>query len=455
MGEDFSFKNVRIFCQAYSNYLKHTCKCKIDEISIFVNYDTRFLSEEFAREAARIFSLNGIQTYMPERDAPLAAISLAMLEKKCCGAINFTASFNKPIFNGIKVFSRKGSPALPEETDAIETESEEVAKNFCHKPQYPDNKFISVVDVKPGYLKYLENIINFKLIKNSGIKIIVDNLYGTSREYLDYILTENDIESISIHNFPYSAFGGVISSCGKENLKDLSRLVISEKAHIGLATDIDGDRFGIVDSKGHFLSSNIIMPPLIEYLITVRKMEGGIVKSISTTNNIRAVAEYYFRKVHTTKIGFKYLAKALETHESFIAVESSNGAALNTNIKIKDGVLFSLLITEMLAYHRLDMDKLLKEFYSRFPRLYSNEIAISSNEKHIQRYNELLTQKSFDFGNLKVKKIDYVDGIKFRFPDSWLLIRKSGTNDVIRLYAESTGLKHTRHLMKVGRSFIE
>jgi phosphoglucomutase len=458
MGEEFTFENVRIFAYAYSNYLKKKPRNKAKKNPcVIVNYDTRFLSEEFAREAAKIFSLSGIKTRMPERDAPLAPISLAVVRNKCCGGINFTASFNKPIYNGIKVFTHKGIPALPAETDLIEQEVEKIAENFCFKPQYSNKDFITTIDVKTPYIEYIEKLIDFDLIKRSGIKVVVDNLYGTSREYLDYILNEHEVDILSIHNFPYAAFGGVISSCDKDSLRDLSKLVVQQRAHLGLATDIDGDRFGIIDSKGRFVCSNTVMPPLIEYLITVRKMEGGIVKSISTTNNIRKVAEYYGRKIYSTPVGFKYLAKELDSKDTFIAVESSNGASLNGEIKIKDGILFSLLITEMLAYYQLEMGKVLKDFYLRFPRLYSDEITIKKNERTGSRYMELFSGRNFDgdFKDWHLKKVEYIDGIKFRFDDSWLLIRTSGTSEVIRLYAESTGLKHTNDLIKKGRSFIE
>jgi phosphoglucomutase len=459
MGEDFSFKNVRIFVQAYSNYLKQKYQHQPKkELQVMVNYDTRFLSEEFAMEAAKIFSLNGIKVLMPERDAPLAPISLAVIQHKCCGAINFTASFNRPIYNGIKVFTRKGIPALPAETDLIEAEIKNITRHFSFKPQYPDRSLINTIDVKAPYMDYIENIIDFALIKRSNIKVIVDNLYGTSREYLDYILNKNGIEAVSIHNFPYSTFGGVISYCDQESLKDLSRLVVEQQANLGLATDIDGDRFGLVDSQGRFLDSNTVMPPLIEYLIKVRKMKGGIVKSISTTNNIRSVAEYYSRKIYSTPVGFKYLANILDSKDTFIAVESSNGASLQGDIKIKDGILFSLLVTEMLAYYQLEIKRILKDFYLRFPRLYSHEIAIKKNERVESRYNRLLAGREWDAEfnqDILSKKIDYTDGIKFRCPDCWLLIRESGTSNVIRLYAESTSLKQTRKLIKMGRSLIE
>lgn len=455
MGYEFSFNNVRVFAQGYANYLKMKKKSK--EIKVIVNYDTRLLSRRFADETAKIFSLNGIRTYISNRDVPLPPIALSILQNKLDGGINFTASFNKPIYNGIKVFTKRGVSALPTQTLRIEEEIEKIGNTFNFKPQYATGELISDIDVKEGYIKYLANIIDFELIRDSGIQIIVDNLYGTSREYLDYVLTENGIDVLTIHSFPYSSSGGdFISSCTEANLKDLSSLVVERDADIGLATDIDGDRFGIIDSRGRFLYSNIIMPPLIEYLIKVRKMEGGIIKSISTTNNIQRVADYYLREVYTTPVGFKYLAHMLATKKSFIAVESSNGASLNRKITIKDGILFSLLVTEMLAYYKVKMERVLNNFYTRFPKMYNVEIAVPKNQHTESRYNKLLVRKQqFDFKGLQLRKRVYIDGIKFIFDDAWLLIRCSGTNDLIRVYAESISLKQTRNLIKMGRSFIE
>ncbi len=452
MGQDFSFKNVRIFAQGYANYMK---KKKSKEIKIIISYDTRFLSRRFALEAAKILSLNGIRSYIPNRDVPLAPIALSIRQNHLDGGIVFTASFNRPIYNGIKIFTHRGVSALPSQTLLIEEEIKTVERDFHFKPQYAEDELIGDIDVKEAYMRYLENIVDFELIRSSGIQIIVDNLFGTSREYLDQALVENDIDILNIHNFPYSSSETIISSCTEGNLKDLSQLVVERGADIGLATDIDGDRFGIIDSKGRFLNSNVIMPPLIEYLIKGRQMEGGIVKSISTTNNIRRVAEYYLREVYTTPVGFKYLANVLATKKTFIAVESSNGASLNRKITIKDGILFNLLVAEMRAYYKMDLERILYNFYTRFPKMYDIEIAVPKNPHTEEKYNKLMTRRKFDFEGFQLKKREYLDGVKFIFDDAWLLIRFSGTHDLIRLYAESTSLKRTKRLIKAGRSLIE
>ncbi len=453
MGYEFSFGNVRLFAQGFANYLMNTKPSRAPRI--LVGYDTRHLSRKFAQEVAKIFSLNGIIALIPQRDAPMAAISLAITRNRLDGAVIFTASFNKPIFNGIKLLDRHGAPALPSLTSLVEKEIEAIADSYEFKPQYPNDSFIDRVSVRTPYIKHIEGNIDFETIRQSKKKIIVDNLFGASRDYLDFILNENEIQVDSIHNLPDASSGKVIPYCGPESLSELARMVVETRADIGLATDIDGDRFGIVDCRGRYIDSNMIIPPLVEYLISVRKMEGGIVKSISTTNNIRKVADYYSRRVFVTPVGFKYLAHMLALRKTFIAVESSNGAALRQSTLIKDGILFNLLVVEMLAHYRVNMDTLLKTFYSKFPRLYNKEVAVVKNGERSNKLASLLEREIVDLGGYPVKRTSLIDGVKYILNDSWLLLRESGTSNVIRIYSESPKLKQTNELIKIGRNLIE
>lgn len=453
MGRDFTFANVRKFALGYSKYLlKDNSR---ETLKVIVGYDTRHLSKKFAHESAKILSLNGIKTRIPNRDIPMAALSLAIIQNELAGGVVFTASFNKPIYNGIKVLNSRGVPALPSTTSLIEKEIDKITSADCFNPQYPKEELISAIHARAPYIGYIEDIIDFDLIRQSGIKIVVDSLFGASRDYLDYVLSKNNIEADTIHNFPDTDGGGVIPYCSGETLRDLSRVVMETKADIGLATDIDGDRFGIIDSEGHYIESNRIIPPLIDYLITVRKMGGGIVKSVSATHNIRRVADYYGRKVFVTPVGFKYLAHMLSLREAFIAVESSNGASLKQSTMNKDGILVNLLVTEMLAHRKIGLSRLLKDFYTRFPRLFSREICIPRNSRRVDRFRELLAREEYHLPGFPLKKVVFIDGIKFILDDSWLLIRESGTSDVFRIYAESPRLKKTISLIKLGRSLIE
>jgi phosphoglucomutase len=453
MGKDFTFDRVRLATQAFANLLKRMHDGK--EIAVMVNYDTRYLSETFAQKAAQILSLNKIHAFFPLRDAPTPAMALAIVQKQMRGGMCFTASFNEPIYNGIKIFNANGTPAMPSKTLLLENEIKKITANFHFKQQYPDSGLIHYLDVRAPYLEHIAALARLDTIKHARLKIIVDNLYGTSRDYLDRLLSDHDIEITAIHNYSDSYFGNGIPSCNKGNLRELARLVVSKGADIGLATDIGSDRFGIIDCRGRFIDANQIMPPLIEYLITVRKMDGDIVKSISSTDQITRVAEFHGRKVYETPVGFKFLADMLSSRNAFIGVEDTSGAALNGASICKDGILFNLLTTEMLAHSRLSLPLLLNKFAKRFPPLFTREIQVAKNTSRYEKYLLLLQEKKFHFPGLDLLKIKYIDGIKFIFRDSWLMLRESGTNNVIRICAESPTRKLAQQLLQVGRKLLE
>jgi phosphoglucomutase len=453
MGKDFTFHKIRITTQAFANLLKRLHGNK--EIAVMINYDTRYLSETFAQKAAQILTLNKIHVFFPIRDAPMPAMALAIIQKQMRGGMCFTASSNEPIYNGIKILNANGAPAMPSKTLLLENEIKKIEPSFHFKHQYPDADLIHTLDVRAPYLDYITSIVRLDIIKRAHLKIIVDNLYGTSRDYLDRLLSDYGIEITAIHNYSDSYFGGVIPSCNKITLRELARLVVSKGADIGLATDIHSDRFGIIDSRGRFIDANLIIAPLIEYLITVRKMGGNIIKSVSSTDQITRVADYYQRKIHETPVGFKFLADMLSSRGAFIGVESNNGAALNGIIPCKDGILFNLLITEMMAHYQLSLPLLLSKFAKRFPPLFNREIQIVKSISRQEKYLSILQEKYFTFPNLDLLKIKYIDGIKFIFKDSWLLLRESGTNSIIRISAESPTLKQTQQLLQTGRKLLE
>jgi phosphoglucomutase len=453
MGKDFTFHKVRLTTQAFANCLKKTHGNK--EISVMINYDTRYLSETFAQKAAQVLALNKIHVFFPLRDAPMPAMALAISQKQMRGGLCFSASLNEPIFNGIKILNADGSPALPSKTLLLENEIKKIEPGFHFKPQYPDSGLIHFLDIRAPYLDYLSTIVNLNIIKRARLKIMVDNLYGTSRDYLERLLGDYGIEITAIHNYSDSYFGGIIPACNKNNLRELARLVVSKGADIGLATDINSVRFGIIDSRGRFIDASLIIAPLIEYLIKVRKMTGSIIKSVSSTDQISRVADCYQRKVYETPVGFKFLADMLSSRSAFIGVESPNGAALNSIIACKDGILFNLLITEMMAYHQQSLPLLLNEFAKRFPPLFNREIQLVKTPARHEKYLEILQKKNFSFPGLDLLKIKYIDGIKFIFKNSWLLIRESGTINVIRVSAEAPFPKKTQQLLQTGRNLLE
>src|SRR5512136_2105998 len=247
MGSEFTFRNVRVVVQAIANYLR---KAHGDgPVAVVVGYDTRFLSDRYALEAANLLSRNGIEVLLADRDAPSQALACQIIKRKCQGGINFTASFNPPRYNGLKFNVASGAPALPEVTDAIETEVRRLMPGFSRVPYYSPLDYISRIDLQADYLEFLEDKIDFAAMRRAGVRVAVDLLYGTSREYLDEILEENGVLVEEIHGYVDPYFGGVIPSCTEDNLAELKTLVTIKGCHLGIATDADGDRFGIIDEK--------------------------------------------------------------------------------------------------------------------------------------------------------------------------------------------------------------
>ncbi|MBN1196852.1 MAG: hypothetical protein JXA62_05555 [Candidatus Aminicenantes bacterium] len=452
MGREFSFRNVRRFATAYARFL--TRRLRIREPRVFINHDTRILSRRFAMETARIFSLLGVVSMVPPRDVPLAAASLAIVDKEMDGGVAFTASFNPPVFNGIKVFNARGGPALPSTTALIEQEINCLPEDWDPPRQYADNSRIREIQPKESYLKMVAAQIDFDVIRKARFKIVVDNLFGASREFLDELFLSNGVAVDCIHSYPYAAHGQVIPYCSGKTLKDLSRMVQETRAQVGLATDIDGDRFGIIDSRGRFVDANHVIPLLIDYLVKVRGMRGGVVKSISSTRNIAHVAQYHGCKVYHTPVGFKYISDMMGKRDAFIGVESTNGAALRGRAIIKDGILFNLLIVEMMAREGKDLGQLAGDFNRRFPVLFAHEISLGATAARKERLLELEENPDGVDPGFSPGKLQLDDGVKWIGPDEWLLIRPSGTRKVMRIYAESTSRRKTRELIRQGRRIL-
>ncbi len=453
MGTEFTFDRVRLFATAYARVLKRSHPGQ--KLRVLVNYDTRFLSDRFAQETAKILYSCGIHVLLTERDSPLAAVGLAVIQKNLHGAVIFTASFNEPIYNGIKLINFHGRPAMPSETTILEKEIDRLAATFHHQPLFIPADFAESVDLREDYFHHLSELVDFNVIRKAGLKIIVDNLYGTSRDYLDHILELNGISVVSMHGFPYSSFGEVVPYCTAANLGELAREVVRQSAQVGLATDIDGDRFGIVDNRGRFLPANTVMPLLIEYLIRVRGFAGGVVKSIATTDLIDKVCEAYQRPLYTTPVGFKHVAQMMAVRKAFVGVESTNGAALNQGALIKDGILFSLLFSEMLAYYGREFRELLRDFYRRYPRLVQKEVSLKVSMNRLSQLERL--GENGELGRLGVKpdKVLLTDGLKLIFPQSWLMIRSSGTHGVLRIYSEASSQSEAVRLTALGRRLLE
>ena len=444
ISEDFTFDNVRLVVQAIADYIKHY-SCLTYNPTVVVGGDTRFLSDEFSKEAAKVLSSNGIKVLLCNRDVPTPAIALHVIKEKCAGGINFTASHNPPYYNGIKFSFSNGGPAPPETTKNIEHNITRLQR-VNHKRIYIANeKLIKVFDPKPLYLKQVEKIVDLKAIRQAKLKIAIDCLYGTSRGYLDLILKKLGVEPIVLHNYLNPSFGGRRPEPASENIQELIGIVKEKRLHLGLATDGDADRFGIVDSDGTYITPNEVITLLLYHLLNTRKLkpDSVVARSLATTHMIDVIAKKHNIKVLETPVGFKYFVDAIISGKCVIAGEESGGLSLSGHVPEKDGILACLLIAEMVAKEKKPIKKILDNIYKKYGRLYSDKEDLTlSNDKKLLLMKKLISPKINKFAGKKIIRRDIRDGCKFYLADgSWVLFRPSGTEPIVRNYFESSSKK--------------
>jgi len=449
MGEEFTFHNVRVVVQAIANYLKK--KFGDGHISVVVNYDTRFLSERYAFEAARVLSHNKIHVFLADRDAPSQAQAFQVIKRKTQGGINFTASFNPPEYNGLKFNTETGAPALPVETEKIEKEIKLLQKRYSYRPHYPRVEYIEKIDLQADYLAFLQTKIDFEAIRKSKIRVGVDLLFGTSREYLDEILEENQVPLEEIHGYIDPYFGGVIPSCTEENLAELKKLVREKNCHLGIATDADGDRFGIVDHNGNFVIQNLILSLLLDYLVSKKGWRGGVARSVATTHLIDRIARKYNLPLYKTPVGFKYLADLFLRKKIIFGGEESACIAIKDHLPEKDGIFAGLLVTEMMAASGKSLTELRDDLFQEYGMRIGGQKNIPLTAEKNRKLKKLIKEPPAELGGRRVVSVETVDGIKLDFEDDdWLLIRFSGTEPLVRCYAEAGSKKELENLMKHG-----
>ena len=450
MGAEFTFANVRIVVQAIANYLKQ--KFPGRSVSVVVNYDTRFLSERFANEAAKILSHNQIQALVSDRDAPAQAQALQIIKRKAQAGINFTASFNPPEYNGLKLNLETGAPALPFETDKVEEEVRVLSTTPAAVPYYPRSEFVQKIDLQSDYLEFVQKKIDFVAIRKAKIRIGVDLLYGTSREYLDEILEDNDIPVEEIHGYVDPYFGGITPSCSERNLRELKGLVREKGCALGIATDADGDRFGILDQNGRFVVQNIILSLLLDYLVRQKRWRGGIARSVATTHLIDRIARRYGLPLFKTPVGFKYIADLFLRRRIIFGGEESACIAVKSHLPEKDGIFAGLLVAEMLSVSGKSLTGLQQDFFREYGRKFSGQRSFPLQPRNERLLKELILDPPEHLGGRRVLNVERIDGIKLDFDDDdWLLLRLSGTEPLIRCYAEADSKAEVERLLAAGK----
>ena len=448
IADEFTFENVRKVTEAICSYLKENEDDS--RRTLIVGHDSRFMGETFAQVAAEIARRKGFHILLCNHPTPTPTISHAIREKNAVGGINFTASHNPPEYQGIKFSTADGAPALPEITKQIE--------NFIQNAQQVEDAeggTIENFDARPAYLDDLKTKIRFDVIAAAKGRYAYDALWGTGRGYLDKILRDHGLEVETIHDWRDVTFGGQSPEPGEEHLDELRETVRSKNLTLGLATDGDADRFGIIDSNGEFITANQLVALLTDYLAESRGWTEGVARSVATTHLVDRVAKDRNLKLYETPVGFKFIGELINKDEIILGGEESAGLSIKGHFPEKDGILACLLAAEAVAARGKSLTEQLKDLTDRLGKLESARIGVKLTPEIAERLKEKLAQEPTEIGNRKIESINRIDGVKFIFEDgSWMLMRPSGTEPLVRIYAESENKQDLEVLLEQGRRYL-
>jgi phosphoglucomutase len=451
IADEFTFAGVRSVTSAICS---HFVTAKPVGDLMVVGYDTRFLGEQFAEECANIISQNAFRVLLCSEPVPTPTISHAIRSKGAICGINFTASHNPPQYNGMKLSTSDGAPALPEITRNVEQIIQETAPTTA--PATPSEVGeVQTFAARPGYLEDLLKKVNFDLITRAGGRYAYDPLWGTGRGYLDEILRTHGIDVETIHDWRDVLFGGRSPEPEANHLDELRQVVLSKGCVLGLATDGDADRFGVIDSNGSFITPNQLIALLFDYLVESRKWNGGAARSVATSHLVDRVAESRGLPVYETPVGFKYIGELINEDKIVIGGEESAGLSIKGHYPEKDGILACLLAAEAVAARGASLTDQLKELYGRVGKLESGRIGIRLTPDLMKSLGDKLQEDPSEIGGRRVERTNRMDGVKFIFADgSWLLMRPSGTEPVVRIYAESESATDLEVLLEQGHKFL-
>lgn len=451
IAEEFTFGRVRIAAAAIAGHVQSLSK----NPTLLVGYDTRFFSGEFARAAATVLRDSGCRVLFCGHATPTPAIAFETLRRKLAGAVNITASHNPAAYNGLKFSGPDAGPALPEITSDIEARARKLMDHAFPISEHDDQDF-ETVDLRGPYLKRLAEIVRFDVIASSKASFAYDALHGCGAGWLDAALEQHGIQVHSIRTGRDVLFDDSGPDPSEENLKPLVRTIAETKAAAGLATDGDADRFGILDGDGKFVSPNHILALVFDYLVESRGWKLGVARSVATTHLLDATARHYGVPVYETPVGFKYIGPYLERDKITLGGEESSGMTIRSHVPEKDGILACLLVAEMIAARRASLGEQLQDLFHRVGRAYwPVRVNIHAAPGIIAELPRRFADAFPSFAGRRVTRTDRIDGLQLVFDDdSWVLMRPSGTEPLVRIYAEAESMDASNRIAEEARKWI-
>ncbi len=444
ISEDFTFENVRRVAQAIADY--YLTKLNKNKVSLAVGYDMRFLSSNYADTVAEVLAQNGIDVVLSDRAVPTPTLSFAVKNRKLDAGVMITASHNPQEYNGIKIKTAEGGAAG---TD-ITKEVEKLILNPLAVKDVPKGK-IEKTDLIKEYIKFLRGYVDLSKFKKAKFKVLVDPMYGSGSGFLADVLKGTDIKLEFTRNERNPSFGEVRPEPIPENLQPTINKIKNGKYDLCIVLDGDADRVAAITGDGEFVSPQRILGLLMLHLIQDRKIDGGVVKTVVGTNLIDNISDDLKLELYETPVGFKYISELMVTKNIVVGGEEAGGMGFKNYVPERDGSLAGLLILEMMVNRKKNFLQLLNDMEAKYGRYY-----------YLRDYLKLAKQVSLDFAKnvKKVLDIDVVsvndsDGVKLICKDkSWLMLRASGTEPIVRVYSESKSLAKSKKMLEFGKKLI-
>ena len=455
IGDGFTRENIRLVAASLARRMKRE-NCA--EEGLCVGYDRRFLSKEALTWFCEVLAGEGVRVYFVNMSCPTPLIMFTVRERKLPYGAMVTASHNPAIWNGIKLFTAGGRDAAEDVTKAVQEEANSIAAEEVHSMDFEAAKaagIITIIDPRDEYLDAILRQVDTDAIRKRRLRIVLDPMFGVSLSGLQTILytTRCDVDVINDRHDAF--FGRHLPAPNPDTLVDLQYAVKEHKADVGIATDGDADRLGIIDEKGNYVSANEVLVLLYDYLLTHKGWHGAAVRNIATTHMLDRIAEAHGEKCIEVPVGFKHISAAMEQHGAVIGGESSGGLTVKGHIAGKDGLYAASLLVEMLSAGGKPLSEMVRELYERYGEMRSAEYDWAlTQEKKEQIHSLVMTEKKLPSFSRAVEKVSYMDGCKVYFPDGWVIVRFSGTEPRIRIFAEAPDTKQADGLVRTMADFV-
>lgn len=454
IAEDYTFPNVRRVTQAVAEYLK---QANLADRGLVVGFDTRFGSERFAIATAEVLAANGIHVYLTNKATPTPVISYAILDKGAGGAAIITASHNPGTDNGYKYKPEYAGSASPEIVSKLEANLDQTPVQRMDIKDAERQGLVERFDAAPAYIEQISGLVDLEQIKHAGFTIIVDSMYGAGAGYYPQILNGGSTKVIPINAERNPVFPGIRAPEPIDsNLAKLKKVVKESGANVGIAFDGDADRLGLVDEKGRFINQLQVFGLLAYYLLDLRGWRGPIVKSISTTSMVDRLGEMYNVPVYQTPVGFKHIGPKMIEEEAIIGGEESGGFGFANHIPERDGLLAGLFLINFMLRRNKATSELLQELFNKVgPHFYDRVDLMYPAAQHPKILQRISEAKPETIANRRVVNISTEGGYKYTLEDgSWLLIRFSGTEPLLRIYTETRSNDLLQPVIADGRALV-